>query len=132
MYSAYHCLIPSAVVTSPIRVFAISTTSCEADVVMLPKTSVMNDSRSPSSADPPNDGTEEEDPEPAEDVACGVRSEPTELKNEEIALIPGSESCRASSTGVGVLDSRGRIARAVTEAAFSTLTAFCRIVEVFS
>ena len=49
-----------------------------------------------------------------------------------MALNPGSESCLASSTGVGALDSRGRIARAVTEAALSTLTAFCRMVEVFS
>jgi hypothetical protein len=49
-----------------------------------------------------------------------------------MAEMPGSESCRASRTGVGVLDSRGSTALAVTEAALSTFIAFWRMVEVFS
>jgi hypothetical protein len=88
----------------------------------------MNDSRSPSKPLALVDPLEE----PAEAVACGIKSEEMELKNEEIALMPGRESCLASTTGVGAVDSRGRNARAVTEAAFSTLIAFCRMVEVFS
>jgi hypothetical protein len=128
MYSAYHCFIPSAEVTSFTSVFAISTTSCAADVVTFPKTSVMNDSRSPSNPLALVDPLEE----PADAVACGIKSEEMELKNEEMALMAGRESCLAFKTGVGAVDSRGMTARAVTEAAFSTLIAFCRMVEVFS
>jgi hypothetical protein len=97
--------------------------------VTFPKTSVMNDSRSPSKPTALVDPLEEE---LADAVACGIKSEETELKNEEMALIPRRESCLASKTGVGAVDSKGRTARAVTEAAFSTLIAFCRMVEVFS
>lgn len=82
----------------------------------------MNVSRSPSSALPPVNSPADDDP--ADAVAWGVRSEPMELKNEEIAEMPGRLSCLASRTGVGTLDSRGSTARAVTEAALSTLIAF--------
>lgn len=122
--------MPNALVTSPINVFVILTISSAAVVVTLPKTSVMNDSRSPSSRLP--EVLPVLPPAPAAAVAVGVKSEPTELKKDEIADIPGRLSCRASMTGVGALDSSGRTARAVTEAALSTLMAFCRTVEVFN
>jgi hypothetical protein len=81
----------------------------------------MNDSKSPRSPLPLVNPPEED---PADAVGRGIRSEPTELKNEEIAEIPGRLSCLASTTGVGRLDPRGRTARAVTDAALSTFIAF--------
>lgn len=44
----------------------------------------------------------------------------------------GRVSCLSSSTGVAVFVTSGSTALAVKDAAFSTFTAFCRIVEVFS
>lgn len=70
-------------------------------------------------------------------MAAGVKSEPTEPKNEEICETPGSVtngrvSCLSSNTGLGVFVIRGGTALAVEAARLSTLTAFCRIVEVLS
>jgi hypothetical protein len=73
--------------------------------------SMMNVSRSPKRAPPL-----------AAPVACGVRSEETDAKNEDIAEMPGR--LMSLMTGVGRAVSIGSAALAVTEDAVSTLTIF--------
>lgn len=98
MYRAYHCLTPSAETTSPTRVLATFATSVPAALVTLPKTSVMKDSRSPSSPLPLVD------PVLAVPVDWGVRSEEIDAKNEDISETPGRLRSRSLTTGVGMPD----------------------------